>query len=108
MPLLVSIWMPISHLPGKVNELDNRGSHYFLAQYWAEAVVAQDQDLELSKHFAGLAEALVEKESAIVDELNSVQGSPVDLGGYYDPTSEKAAKAMRPSATFNAAIDCLV
>ena len=91
----------------KVKELDNRGSHFYLAQFWAEAVTAQEDDQELSNKFAELAKELVEKEALIVAELTDCQGDAVELGGYYEPTPENAAKAMRPSATFNAAIDGL-
>ncbi|MBO1271396.1 NADP-dependent isocitrate dehydrogenase [Shewanella sp. 4t3-1-2LB] len=86
----------------KVGEIDNRGSHYFLAQYWAKALAAQDKDVALQQHFAPLAEALIAKEAQIVAELNGVQGNPVDMGGYYRPDHQLAAAAMRPSATLNA------
>ena len=89
----------------RVKELDNRGSHYFLAQYWAKAMVAQNQDHALSAHFVDLAKVLVEKESFIIHELNAAQGAAVDLGGYYHPTPEKVMAVMRPSSIFNAAID---
>jgi len=88
----------------KVNELDNRGSHFYLALYWAEALAAQDKDAELQARFAPLAEALTANEAKIVDELNAVQGVAMDIGGYYRPVLEKAQEAMRPSATFNAAL----
>jgi len=86
----------------KVGEIDNRGSHYFLAQYWAKALADQDKDVALQQHFAPLAEALIAKEAQIVAELNGVQGNPVDMGGYYRPDHQLAAAAMRPSATLNA------
>jgi isocitrate dehydrogenase len=86
----------------KVGEIDNRGSHYFLAQYWAKALAAQDKDVALQQHFAPLAEALIAREAQIVAELNGVQGNPVDMGGYYRPDHQLAAAAMRPSATLNA------
>ncbi len=86
----------------KVNELDNRGSHFYLAMYWAQAVAAQDKDAGLKAKFAKLAQQLEENEAKIVDELNGAQGSPVDIGGYYRPDAEKTSAAMRPSATFNA------
>ena len=85
----------------KVNELDNRGSHFYLAMYWAQALAAQDEDADLKAKFAPLAEALAAKESQIVEELNSAQGKAMDLDGYYFPSEEKVAAAMRPSATFN-------
>ena len=91
----------------KVNELDNRGSHFYLALYWAEALATQDQDAELKMRFAPLAAALTANESKIVDELNSVQGVAMDIGGYYRPKLEKAQEAMRPSATLNAALASL-
>ena len=85
----------------KVNELDNRGSHFYLGLYWAQALAAQKDDAELSAQFAPLAKSLAEHETAIVDELNAAQGAPVDLGGYYVPSEDLAEKAMRPSATLN-------
>ncbi len=88
----------------KVGELDNRGSHFYLALYWAEALAAQKQDAELAARFAKVAEALAKNEKKIVDELNSAQGTPVDIGGYYAPKHEVASKAMRPSPTLNAII----
>jgi len=86
----------------KVNELDNRGSHYYLALYWAQALAAQTADPELQQLFAPLANELAENETKIVDELNSVQGQPMDIDGYYFPDPELASQAMRPSHTFNA------
>lgn len=91
----------------KVNELDNRGSHFYLALYWAEALAAQDKDAELKARFAPLAEALAANEAKIVDELNSAQGVAMNIGGYYRPVLEKAQAAMRPSETFNAALAAL-
>ncbi len=88
----------------KVNELDNRGSHFYLALYWAQALVAQDKDADLKARFAPLAQQLADNEKAIVDELNAAQGAPVDIGGYYAPDEVKANAAMRPSPTLNAAI----
>ena len=85
----------------KVNELDNRGSHFYLALYWAQALVEQDEDQELKKHFNSIAEELEKNETKIVQELNGAQGSPVDIGGYYRPDEEKTSKAMRPSETLN-------
>ena len=89
----------------KVNELDNRGSHFYLALYWAQALAAQERDADLQKTFSGLAEQLSQNEQTIVDELNAAQGSAVNIGGYYMPSEEAANDAMRPSATFNALID---
>ncbi|MGZ0656174.1 NADP-dependent isocitrate dehydrogenase [Coraliomargarita sp. W4R72] len=91
----------------KVNELDNRGSHFYLALYWAEALAAQDKDAELKARFAPFAEALAANEAKIVDELNSAQGVAMDIGGYYRPVLEKVQAAMRPSVTFNAALAAL-
>lgn len=88
----------------KVNELDNRGSHFYLAMYWAQALAEQNDDLELKEIFTGLAQELTANEMTIVDELNQAQGSKVDLGGYYRFDQEKASVAMRPSATFNKAL----
>lgn len=89
----------------KVNELDNRGSHFYLAMYWAQALAAQDTDQDLKQEFTPLAEAMTSQEQVIIDELNNAQGSPMDIGGYYHVNSEKTTAAMRPSATFNAIID---
>ena len=91
----------------KVNELDNRGSHFFLALYWAQELAKQTDDPALAAKFAPIAEALTSKQAEIVDELNAVQGKPVDIGGYYFPDDDKATAAMRPSATFNAIIDSI-
>ena len=91
----------------KVGELDNRGSHFYLALYWARELADQTDDAELAERFAPLAERLASDEEKIVSELSEVQGSAVELGGYYRPDSEKAAAAMRPSATFNAALESL-
>lgn len=85
----------------KVRELDNRGSHFYLALYWAQALTEQTEDPELKAAFSGLAKALGDNEEKIVEELNNCQGSHVDLGGYYQPDPEKVEKAMRPSATLN-------
>jgi isocitrate dehydrogenase len=90
-----------------VNELDNRGSHFYLALYWAEALAAQTKDVELQRQFAPLAKLLAENETQIVDELNAAQGSPVDIGGYYHPDAKKTEAAMRPSATLNDALRSL-
>jgi isocitrate dehydrogenase len=91
----------------KVNELDNRGSHFYLAMYWAQALAEQTKDLELQKRFEKLANELRENEQKIIDELNSAQGKSVEIGGYYKPNFEMVSKAMRPSATLNAAIHSL-
>ncbi len=85
----------------KVNELDNRGSHFYLAMYWAEALAAQSEDAELARHFSSAATAMGENEARIVAELNSAQGVAMEVGGYYKPDPELAAAAMRPSATLN-------
>ncbi|WP_339512017.1 NADP-dependent isocitrate dehydrogenase [Pseudomonas sp. RL_15y_Pfl2_60] len=92
----------------RTGELDNRGSHFYLALYWAQALAAQTEDAELAAHFAPLAKTLTEQEEAIVAELNEVQGKPVDIAGYYRSNPELTAKVMRPSATLNAAIDPLI
>ncbi|MCU1499200.1 MAG: icd [Acidimicrobiales bacterium] len=85
----------------KAGELDNRGSHFYLALYWAQELAAQDADPALAARFAPLAQALADNEATIVAELNAVQGAPVDIGGYYSPDPAKATAAMRPSPTFN-------
>ena len=85
----------------KVRELDNRGSHFYLALYWAQALTEQTEDPELQSAFSGLAKALGDNEEKIVEELNNCQGRHVDLGGYYQPDPEKVEKAMRPSETLN-------
>jgi isocitrate dehydrogenase len=92
----------------KVGNIDNRGSHFYLALYWAQALAAQTEDTALQAQFATLAKTLTENEATIVAELNAVQGSPVDIGGYYHADAELISKAMRPSATFNAAVAALV
>jgi isocitrate dehydrogenase len=91
----------------KVGQIDNRGSHFYLALYWAQELAEQTQDPELADAFAGLAAQLSEQEQVINDELLAVQGSPVDLGGYYRPDPAKAAAVMTPSATLNAALATL-
>jgi isocitrate dehydrogenase len=91
----------------KVNEIDNRGATFYLALYWAQALAAQDGEVELKARFAPVARALEENEAKISQELLAAQGQPVDLGGYYLPDDEQAAKAMRPSPTFNAIIDSM-
>ena len=89
----------------KTGELDNRGSQFYLALYWAQELAAQTADKELADHFAKLAETLTANEDAIVAELNKAQGDPVDIGGYYYPDPDKTAAVMRPSETFNAALE---
>ena len=85
----------------RTGELDNRGSHFYLAMYWAQELAAQGEDAELKAHFAPLAKALADNEQKIVQELNEVQGKPVDIGGYYRADPEKTKAVMRPSATLN-------
>lgn len=85
----------------KVNELDNRGSHFYLCLYWAQALAEQTADAELQAHFTSVASELAGSEAKIVEELNAAQGVAMDVGGYYKPDPEKASAAMRPSATFN-------
>ncbi|TDU40589.1 isocitrate dehydrogenase [Gelidibacter sediminis] len=89
----------------KAGELDNRGSHFYLAMYWAEALANQSLDMQLQEEFKVLYEALKSNENTIVDELNSVQGKPVSIGGYYEPNETLATEAMRPSTTFNAILN---
>lgn len=91
----------------KVNEMDNRGSHFYLTMYWAQALATQDKDADMKARFALLAQTLVENEAKITEELLAVQGTPVDLKGYYKPDDEIAEKMMRPSETFNAALEAL-
>jgi isocitrate dehydrogenase len=91
----------------RTGELDNRGSQFYLSMYWAQELAAQTEDAELAAKFAPLAERLSADEARIVEELNSVQGKPADIGGYYKPDMAKTAAVMRPSATFNAALDSL-
>ena len=88
----------------KAGELDNRGSQFYLALYWAQELAAQTDDKELAERFAALADELTKNEDVIVAELNEAQGTPVDIGGYYYPDSEKTTAVMRPSKTFNAAL----
>lgn len=91
----------------KVNELDNRGSHFYLAMYWAEALAAQDQDTGLKAKFAEIYASMAANESQILEELNSAQGRPVDLNGYYRPDPALTAAQMRPSGTLNAIIESI-
>ena len=89
----------------KTGELDNRGSQFYLAMYWAAELAAQTEDQELADHFAGLAKALADSENAIVSELEAVQGDSVDIGGYYWPDREKTTSVMRPSKTLNSVLE---
>ena len=89
----------------RLGGIDNRGSHFFLALYWAEALAAQDDDVELKSQFTPIAEQLAAAEGKVVEELLAVQGNPVDIGSYYRPDDSLASAAMRPSPTFNALID---
>jgi isocitrate dehydrogenase len=91
----------------KVGELDNRGSHFYLAMYWAQALAAQNKDADLKARFTPLAKTLTDNEQTILAELTAAQGKPQDIGGYYRPDFDKASKAMRPSATLNAALASL-
>ncbi len=91
----------------KVGQIDNRGSHFYLAMYWAEALAAQMKDAELQARFAPIAKQLAENESKINEELLAAQGRPVDMGGYYHPDLQKTTRAMRPSPTLNAIIDSI-
>ena len=84
-----------------VNELDNRGSHFYLTLYWAEELAAQSKDIKLQAHFRNIAKELKTNESKIIEELNAIQGKPMDIGGYYKPNEELAYNAMRPNETFN-------
>jgi isocitrate dehydrogenase len=88
----------------KTGQLDNRGSQFYLAMYWAQALAAQTDDLALQAHFAPLAKALTENEKIIIEEFRAVQGKAVDIGGYYMADSEKCKAVMRPSATLNAVL----
>ncbi|MFA7329497.1 MAG: NADP-dependent isocitrate dehydrogenase [Candidatus Delongbacteria bacterium] len=92
----------------RVNELDNRGSHFYLCLYWARALAAQSKDAALQARFAPVAARLTEEEAVILAELAAAQGAPVDLGGYYHPDAEKTTRAMRPSASWNAVVDALL
>ncbi|REL29468.1 NADP-dependent isocitrate dehydrogenase [Thalassotalea euphylliae] len=92
----------------RVNELDNRGSHFYLATYWAEALAVQDKDAELAKAFGPVAQALTKQEEKIVAELNDAQGVAMDIGGYYFPNEAQASNAMRPSETLNTILSTLL
>nr|WP_063570939.1 NADP-dependent isocitrate dehydrogenase [Luteibacter rhizovicinus] len=91
----------------KVGEIDNRGSHFYLAMYWAEALAAQNDDADLKAKFTVVATTLADNEAKIIGELNGAQGKPVEIGGYYHPDMALVSAAMRPSPTFNAALDVL-
>ncbi|HET7719114.1 MAG TPA: NADP-dependent isocitrate dehydrogenase, partial [Acidimicrobiales bacterium] len=91
----------------RVGGIDNRGSHFYLALYWAQELAAQDDDAELAEQFSALAKTLADNEEAITGELLAVQGSPADIGGYYRPDDELASAVMRPSKTFNEALATL-
>jgi len=91
----------------KVKELDNRGSHFYLTLYWAQALAAQEKDAELKELFSGVATKLAQNENTIIKELNNAQGEEINLGGYYEPNDELASKAMRPSSTLNSIIDSI-
>jgi isocitrate dehydrogenase len=98
-------WLQENKAPSRIaGELDNRGSHFYLALYWAQALAVQTDDPELAARFSPLAEKLAQDQEQIVAELNAVQGKPVDIGGYYHPSRELVRRAMRPSETFNAAL----
>jgi isocitrate dehydrogenase len=91
----------------KVNELDNRGSHFYLSLYWAQELAAQDKDAELKARFTPIAAELATNEEKIVAELNNAQGTAMDIGGYYMPNDELVSKAMRPSETFNTILSAI-
>ncbi|MDR1967800.1 MAG: NADP-dependent isocitrate dehydrogenase, partial [Burkholderiaceae bacterium] len=91
----------------KTGQLDNRGSHFYLALYWAQALAEQIEDQELAAKFKPLAAALAASEQKIIDELAAVQGKPADIGGYYQPDPAKLAEVMRPSPTFNKALQAI-
>ncbi|MFM0341718.1 NADP-dependent isocitrate dehydrogenase [Paraburkholderia fungorum] len=91
----------------KVGGIDNRGSHFYLAMYWAEALAAQTEDAALQTQFAGVAKAMIDNEAKILEELAAAQGKPVEIGGYYRPSVELTSKAMRPSATLNKIVDAV-
>jgi isocitrate dehydrogenase len=92
----------------RLGGIDNRGSHFYLAFYWAQELAKQTVDAQLAEAFAGLARTLSEQEQAIVDELVAVQGSPTDIGGYYQPDPARVTAVMRPSETFNKVLATLV
>ncbi len=105
----IATYLENGRLPSrKVNEIDNRGSTFYLALYWAKALAAQSKDTEIQKRFTVVAQKLEESEAKITEELLSAQGKPIDVGGYYLPGDAMAEKQMRPSASFNAIIDGMV
>ena len=105
----IAMYLENGRLPSrKVNEIDNRGSTFYLALYWAQALAAQSEDARLQARFAAVARELAENEAKIAEELLAAQGSPVDMGGYYLPDEAMAEKQMRPSPTFNAIIDGMI
>ena len=91
----------------KVGELDTRGSHFYLALYWAQALAGQGRDKDLQAQFSPVARKLADNEITIIEELKAAQGQAVDIGGYYHPNKEMTAKAMRPSNTLNAVLDAI-
>jgi isocitrate dehydrogenase len=101
-------WLAENKAPArKVGGIDNRGSHFYLALYWAEALAAQTEDKALATAYAPLARELAAQEARIVAELNAVQGKPVDIGGYYHPDRARVSNAMRPSPILNEALAAL-
>jgi isocitrate dehydrogenase len=102
----IAMYLENGRLPSrKVNEIDNRGSTFYLASYWAQALAAQNEDADLRARFSPVAQALAENEAKITEELLAAQGRPVEVGGYYLPVDAMAEKEMRPSPTFNTVID---
>ena len=91
----------------KVNEIDNRGSTFYLAMYWAQELAAQNKDTSMQTRFAKVAKELADNEAKITEELIAAQGDPADIGGYYSPDPVKTEQVMRPSSTFNAIIDAI-
>jgi isocitrate dehydrogenase len=91
----------------KVGEIDNRGSHFYLAMYWARALASQTADRQLQETFEPIAKEFEQNEAAIISELNSVQGKPAAIGGYYQPDATLTGRAMRPSTTFNRVVDAM-
>jgi len=91
----------------KLGQIDNRGSHFYLALYWAQALAAQTRDKELQARFAKVATQLGDSEAKIAQDLLDAQGKPMDIGGYYDPDPVKTSNAMRPCASFNAIVDAI-
>ena len=91
----------------KVNELDNRGSHFYIALYWAKAIANQEFDADLASTFRSVADSLADNEAAIISELAAAQGESVDIGGYFHPNEDAATSAMRASSTLNGIIDSI-